>query len=414
MADQQSRASTRMSRSPSKSRSRSSDKVLNNNEKQDNLSTPKFHSVTKSPSPCNRRASAFHIGMTTSSAKARASHNRSRSLRAKRHSAHIPHSLSGSQLDSKPVLNPRSSISHSLSVPAGEDGEFHLVRNFSVTSKGIINRGDSFRCKSRSTSICSTPTSPVSENSFPAFAADVSGASTSTSTTASSSAPTTPTSIAATNSDTKEVPKYTVWLMGSNGVGKSSIRNQFMTSEYICQYDNWHDESLNRTVTVSLDGEETELEIVECNQMEDKGRDKENGPDAYIIIYSVTNRRSYIQARQILSKLETTFGSKAAILVGNKTDLARLRTVTTVEGRSLAKERGCKFIETSVAINHQLDELLVGIITQIRIKAKIAEKQKKRSGRNTQNSRNKATCIIKRLWRRTCMTSKSCDNLHAL
>ncbi len=77
----------------------------------------------------------------------------------------------------------------------------------------------------------------------------------------------------------------------------------------------------------------------------------------------------------------------------------------------MAKERGCKFIEISVAINHQLDELLVGVITQIRIKAKIAEKQKKR---NNGSSRSKATCIIKRLWRRTCITSKSCDNLHAL
>lgn len=59
-------------------------------------------------------------------------------------------------------------------------------------------------------------------------------------------------------------------------------------------------------------------------------KQKENLPDAYIIIYSVTNRRSYVQARQILSKIETTLGTKAAILVGNKTDLARLRTVTTV------------------------------------------------------------------------------------
>lgn len=81
------------------------------------------------------------------------------------------------------------------------------------------------------------------------------------------------------------------------------------------------------------------------------------------------------------------------------------------EGRTLAKERGCKFIEISVAINHQLDELLVGIITQIRMKAKLAEKQRKR---NSDSSRSKATCIIKRLWRRTCMTSKSCDNLHTL
>ncbi|KAF8771097.1 GTP-binding protein GEM like protein [Argiope bruennichi] len=399
-----------MSRSPSKSRSRSSEKILDSkNDSMDKLDAPKFRMITKSPSPCNqRRASAVHFSNShnNSNGGARA---RSRSLRAKRHSAHIPHSFSGTQLDSKVSPSPRASISHSLSVPSGEEGDFHLVRNFSVTSKGIVNRGDSFRCKSRSTSVCSTPTSPASESAFPAFSADASASASGSSTPASSSSP-----VTTESTEDKPLPKYTVWLMGSNGVGKSSIRNQFMTSEYICQYENWRDESENRSVIVSLDGEETELEIEEYAAVEEKGRLKEPLPDAFIIVYSVTNRRSYIQARQILSKLETTFGTKAAILVGNKTDLARLRTVPTVEGRSLAKERGCKFIETSVAINHQLDELLVGIITQIRIKAKIAEKQKKRSDRSAQHSRNKATCIIKRLWRKTCMTSKSCDNLHAL
>ncbi|XP_042900216.1 GTP-binding protein REM 1-like [Parasteatoda tepidariorum] len=409
MTHQQSRSNSRMSRSPSKSRSRSSEKILEDNGSRDRLSAPKFRMVTKSPSPGNRRR-ASAIQFSDSPSGTRTNHARSRSLRAKRHSAHIPHSLSGSQLDTKASLNQRSSISHSLSVPSGDEGDFHLVRNFSITSKGVVNRGDSFRCKSRSASLSSTPTSPGSEkeNAFPAFTTDEAAS-------ASASPVTTPVpSASSTVPETKEPPKYSVWILGMNGVGKTSIRNQFMTSEYICQYETWKDESVHKSVVVSLDGEETELEISEYISVEDKIKNKESLPDAFLIVYSVTNRRSYILARQILSKLETTFGSKAAILVGNKTDLARLRTVTTVEGRSLAKERGCKFVETSVAINHQLDELLVGIITQIRIKAKIAEKQRKRSDRSSQTSRNKATCIIKRIWRRTCMTSKSCDNLHAL
>lgn len=404
MAHQVNQSSTRVSRSPSKSRSRSSEKILESSESDDNrLSAPKFRMTTKCPSPSARRASAVHL--STSGAPNRSS-SRSRSLRAKRHSAHIPHSLSGTQLASS---TPRSSIAHSLSVPDGEPGDFHLVRNFSITSKGVVNRGDSFRCKSRSTSVCSTPTSPGSEDSFPAFSN--SNASGSPSTSSASQVSTASGQPSLSPGQPSNVPKFSVWLLGTNGVGKTSIRNQFMTSEYICQYESWQDETQNKSVIVSLDGVESELEILEFSTLDEKIRSKDSLPDAYIIVYSVTNRRSYIQARQILSKLETTFGTKAAILVGNKTDLARLRTVTTVEGRSLAKERGCKFIETSVAINHQLDELLVGIITQIRMKAKVAEKQKKR---NSDSSRSKATCIIKRLWRRTCITSKSCDNLHAL
>ncbi|XP_054719055.1 GTP-binding protein REM 1-like [Uloborus diversus] len=408
--------SSRKSRSPSKSRSRSSEKILgsttDDSVQKDKLSTPKFQMVTKSPSPSRRRASAIHLP-SSSGLQAVADdrqHRRCRSLKNKRGASRIPHSSSSSQLAPSNIrhslsgnqlqdlqLMPgctRSSISHSLSIPSGEDlQDLHLVRNFSLTSKGIVNRGDSFRSKSRSTSICSTPSTPglSSEEAFPAFSA--------------ASCPSSP-----EGGPSNDVLKYTVWIIGCNGVGKSSIRKQFATSEYICQDDSWQDDNLSKNVMISLDGVETELEIVEFINIDDKVRLKESGPDAYIIMYSVTNRRSYLQARQVLSKLETTFHTRAAILVGNKTDLARLRTVTTLEGRSLAKERGVKFVETSVAINHQVDELLVGVVSQIRIKAKLAEKKK--SQRQTQ--RSKATCIIKRLWRKTCMTSKSCDNLHAL
>lgn len=221
------RSNTRISRSPSKSRSRSSEKLLDGSASDDNrLSAPKFRMTANSPSPSARRASAIHLGSNGASNR---SNSRSRSLRAKRHSSHIPHSLSGSQLASH---NPRSSIIHSLSVPDGEPGEFHLVRNFSVTSKGIVNRGDSFRCKSRSTSLCSTPTSPGSEEAFPVFSNSGSGtASTSSASQASSATP--------VSEQPPDMPKYTVWLLGMNGVGKTSIRNQFMTSEYICQYESW-------------------------------------------------------------------------------------------------------------------------------------------------------------------------------
>lgn len=90
------------------------------------------------------------------------------------------------------------------------------------------------------------------------------------------------------------------------------------------------------------------------------------------------------------------------------------------EGRSLAKDRGCKFIETSVAINHQVDELLVGTLTQIRIKARVADKLKKKrdSGPSRRSSiytgGAKASGVLKKILRRACLKSKSCDNLHVL
>ncbi len=55
------------------------------------------------------------------------------------------------------------------------------------------------------------------------------------------------------------------------------------------------------------------------------------------------------------------------ILVGNKTDLERQREVPTQVARKLAKDIGCKFIECSSGLDHNVDELLVGIVAQVKL-----------------------------------------------
>lgn len=53
----------------------------------------------------------------------------------------------------------------------------------------------------------------------------------------------------------------------------------------------------------------------------------------------------------------------------------------------MATAYDCKFIETSVGINHNVDELLVGLLTQIRLKLENPEKSRdlfrKRSSRRS-------------------------------
>lgn len=53
-------------------------------------------------------------------------------------------------------------------------------------------------------------------------------------------------------------------------------------------------------------------------------------------------------------------------------------------GRKLAKEIGCKFIETSSGLNHKVDELLVGIVAQVKLNPQrirnLSEKQRNNLG----------------------------------
>lgn len=60
------------------------------------------------------------------------------------------------------------------------------------------------------------------------------------------------------------VPAYKVAMLGSSGVGKTALTYQFTTSEYICAYDlSLDDDYGQKTVSVLLNGQETDLEVVD-------------------------------------------------------------------------------------------------------------------------------------------------------
>ena len=90
-------------------------------------------------------------------------------------------------------------------------------------------------------------------------------------------------------------------------------------------------------------------------------------PQACMVVYSIIDSESFRQAEEILHYLntESAGNSRARILVGNKVDLERSRQVTAEEGKQLAHCYDAKFIETSAGLEHNVDELLVGVLKQI-------------------------------------------------
>ncbi|XP_022244824.1 GTP-binding protein RAD-like isoform X1 [Limulus polyphemus] len=314
------------------------------------------------------------------------------------------------QLD--PNLTTRSSSDQSLLLPV-ELSDFERLRNFSVTSKGVINRGDSFRSKSRSNhSISSVGSQPPHSNITPPSTPNLS-------------------SVAFPGAETPDVPpviitesvRYRVLITGSPDVGISSLTSQFLTSEYICAYETSQAEENEKSVTIVLNGQETELLFVEhslLDIMQSQILPETSNLDAFAVVYSVTNKHSFQQAKNLLQQICETasINNKAVVLVGNKSDLVRLRVVTSDEGRAAATSFNCKFIETSAGINHHVDELLVGILTQIRLKLqhqeKISEKKEKPKNHSSSVCTGKAKGFIKRILRKASTKSKSCDNLHVL
>ncbi|KAK3927648.1 GTP-binding protein GEM [Frankliniella fusca] len=241
-----------------------------------------------------------------------------------------------------------SSGCSSSSEEEDESNEYYLLRNFAITGKGVVNRGDSVKSRRSSADSNDCP-SPAERSRSPPV-------------------------------DYRVPPSHVhrVVILGAHGVGKSSLVQQFSTSDFLHAYCASPDEDAReRSVNVLLNGEESELSFLEQHDA-DVTCDYESEPHAFCVVFAATERSSFRLALDALERLwhSETVGTKAVILVANKTDLVRGRVVSTEEAKSAATQYDCKYIETSVAINHNVDELLVGLLTQIRLKLKDPEKSR--------------------------------------
>ncbi|XP_053689210.1 uncharacterized protein LOC128738241 [Sabethes cyaneus] len=296
-----------------------------------------------------------------------------------------------------------------------QSDDLYRLRHFSISKGTVVNCGDSIisRRSKSNTSVNSTA-SRASERS-PFDGSCCGGGYATVDSLPSSPAPD-------DDDDSEPIPtRYRVVMLGDSGVGKTALVSQFMTSEYMHTYDaSLDDEFGEKTVSVLLDGEESEMIFIDHPNVE---MSVENSLSTYephccVVVYSIVNRNSFRVAEEILNYLwsENYTKEKAVIIAANKSDLARSRVINTSEGKQLATSREAKFIETSSGIQHNVDELLVGVVKQIRLKE---QREKRASATNLRNSRTQMSLhIAKEILHKICLTditkSKSCENLHVL
>uniref|UniRef100_A0A452GSY7 GTP-binding protein REM 2 n=1 Tax=Gopherus agassizii TaxID=38772 RepID=A0A452GSY7_9SAUR len=141
--------------------------------------------------------------------------------------------------------------------------------------------------------------------------------------------------------------------------------------------------------------------------------------DAFLLIFSVTDRRSFSRIPQTLLRLRegSPHPDPPVILVGNKSDLARSREVSLEEGRSLAVMLSCKHIETSAALHHNTRELFEGAVRQIRLRRRRPAGDGGADGRReslTKKAKRFLCSLVPRNGRFFKQRSKSCNDLSVL
>ncbi|XP_031416233.1 GTP-binding protein REM 2 isoform X2 [Clupea harengus] len=148
-------------------------------------------------------------------------------------------------------------------------------------------------------------------------------------------------------------------LLGQNGVGKSSLalllagqsdRSLSLDSESSSE------EGYQRRVT--LDDEDSTILIYD-NWKQDLSTLQ---CEVCILVFSLTDRRSFHRTSQIRLLLRETQPHTPIILVGNKSDLVRSREISTEEAQTTAAMLDSLYLELSASLDHRTSDLLDGAV----------------------------------------------------
>jgi small GTP-binding protein len=159
----------------------------------------------------------------------------------------------------------------------------------------------------------------------------------------------------------EEIPDCKITLVGDSGVGKSSIIGRFVTGIFI------KDMSSTAGLNYSQKLYEKDGKKVNLNLWDTAGQEKFRSlgrnfyKDSYIIIivFDITNRMSFINAKEVWYNEIKNYGEKFKFLslVGNKSDKYEEEEVTDEEAISFAKEIDAKFFLVSAHTGDGIDKM---------------------------------------------------------
>jgi len=151
---------------------------------------------------------------------------------------------------------------------------------------------------------------------------------------------------------------FKIVLVGDSGVGKSSVLLRFAD-------DSW---SENYIATIGVDFRFRTVkigkELVKLQIWDTAGQERfrtitnafYRGADGIVLVYDVTNMKSFDAVEQWLTEIERyTSESAHKILVGNKADVEDERLVTEDQGRAMADAHGIAWLETSAKTATNVD-----------------------------------------------------------
>ncbi|CAI5446222.1 unnamed protein product [Caenorhabditis angaria] len=162
--------------------------------------------------------------------------------------------------------------------------------------------------------------------------------------------------------------KFKLVFLGEQSVGKTSIITRFM-------YDSF-DNTYQATIGIDFLSKTMYLEdrTIRLQLWDTAGQERFRSlipsyirdSSVAVVVYDITNSSSFHQTTKWVDDVRTERGGDVIIvLVGNKTDLADKRQVTTEEGEKKARDLNVMFIETSAKAGYNVKQLFRKIATAL-------------------------------------------------
>ena len=109
--------------------------------------------------------------------------------------------------------------------------------------------------------------------------------------------------------------------------------------------------------------------------------------EGFIVVYSINDHCSFEVARQMIKLIKEVRKPEGeyqvpVILVGNKKDLRRGRSVRKEEARETASEFACSHYETSALTNRNVQVVFFNMVFQVRFTKRSRQKSQGSSGNN--------------------------------
>jgi len=163
--------------------------------------------------------------------------------------------------------------------------------------------------------------------------------------------------------------EHKIVIIGSGGVGKSALTVRFIQGNFVERYDPTIEDSYRKQV--EIDSLPCMLDILDTAGQEEYSALRDQYMQAgqgFILVYNITSLVSFDAVKDLRDQVlrSKDIEDVPIILVGNKCDLEGERVVSTDDGKRLAKQFKCEFLEASAKLNRNVSEIFYMLVRQIR------------------------------------------------